>query len=408
MKYWVNFFVIQWFCLAGVRVLYQRLIKKRFRGALTQFLGLRLPMLDKKVGKRIWIHAPSLGEAKSLQKFLTILREEEPRAKIVFSTMTDTAMEFIHKNYPFIESAFYLPCDMSWIMRRWIRHIDPDMFIIMESGFWYNLMRELKAHKTKIALVSGRMSPLSYKRYKRFYSFSRELFSFIDQFCVQGEQDALRFKHLGVSEHKLFVTGNLKYDTKTLLSPELNIRFSAKDYVVTVASTHAQEEKLILKAIKDIRRPIKILLAPRHMERIPQVQRLLYQSKLRFCRLSSGPTGNEDVILIDQMGQLEACFAISHAAIMGGSFVRNIGGHNLLEPARYGIPVIYGPFMDKQAEIVSLFKRHDYGQQVSLPELCNTLERYCGDTAHKKKTEKMLEEIEGVSLHSWEKIRALQ
>ena len=409
MSYWVNFFVLQWLCIAGIRILGLRLFQGRYKGAITQFMGSRLPMLGKKgTKKRIWIHAPSLGEVKSLQTFLEILRAEEPEASIVFSVMTETAQDYIKKHYPFAESAFYLPCDLSWIMRRWMAYIQPDLLIIMESGFWYNLLRCAKEQGVKVAVLSGRMSPLSYKRYRRCKTFSASLFSYIDHFCLQGKKDSQRFQNLGVPAHKITLTGNLKYDTRTILSPQLEIPFSTEDYIVTVASTHAREEQLLLDALRDVKRSIKILLAPRYPERVGQIEKLLKCRNYRFCRLTDRPTGKEDIILIDQMGQLEACFSISHAAIMGGSFVKHVGGHNLLEAARYGIPVIYGPFMERQAEIVSLFKKHDYGKQVALNQICGTLERYLGDTAHKEKTKRLIKEIQGVSQQSWEKIKMLQ
>ena len=314
---------------------------------------------------RIWIHAVSLGETKAVIPLMKML---EAKGTIFFSSTTETGQMEGRKECKY---CFFLPLDFSWVMKRLVKAVQPDLFILVETDFWYNLLTELNKSGAKIALVNGKVSKTSYNRFKKNPWFAKALFAPIDLFSLQSDTDQKRFLNLGVPKEKLHVTGNLKFDSPITFSTIQGLHFPNGNRIVTVALTHNNEEELILNELQKIQN-LFILLAPRHPERFNTVAKLLKKKNIPFrTLLEKGP---ETLILVNQMGIMDNCYAHSKVAILGGSFVSHVGGHNIYEPARHGIPVLYGPFMYNQESLMNSLKKYPIGQEVSLSNLASTLE----------------------------------
>lgn len=384
------------------RIFYQYVFYRKYRSNLLFRLGLKLPkIVPKKAGEyRIWVHAVSLGETKAVAALLDKIQEERKDAVIVFSSTTETGQKEGQKK---IAHCFFLPLDLSWLMKRLVKKVEPDLFILVETDFWYNLLTELKKNQTKIAVVNGKISKASYENFSRIPFFSRKLFDAIDLFCVQSEVDKERFVNLGIPEKRIEVTGNLKFDIKKALV-QASLQFPLGKKLVTIASTHEGEESKILSALEKVEESICFLLAPRHPERFTKVATLLKRQNIPFRTLSEQGTGLEKVVLIDQMGVMDACYAVSKVAIMGGSFIPHVGGHNIYEPVTHGIPVIYGQHMHKQEGLVNSLKKHNIGKQVTLSELYTTLESLI-NSQEPLSTDSLKAEVEGATARSWNLIK---
>ena len=317
--------------------------KKHWGTIRARFVG---PSIPKKTTYRIWVHAVSLGEAKSVLPLL----ERFPEAEILFSTTTKTGFS-IAKQFP---HAFYLPLDLSWIMRRLSKAIDPDLFILVETDIWLNLLRAIKAPKV---LVNGRLS----KRSLRLYRYIPSLLRRLDLICVQSDAEKDRFAQLGLTN--IHVTGNLKLDS-TPHYPETSLAFPSQ--AITIALTHEGEEECILNHLPT---HYPIMLAPRHPERFSTVANLIK----RFPH---------KITLIDQVGVMDHCYKHSRAVIMGGSFVPGIGGHNIFEPLRHGLPVFYGPYMHAQESLLNSLEGWPH-EQVTLDQLASRLEKRLQEPAQR-------------------------
>ncbi len=377
--------------------------RSKYRKIILYKLGLKKPEIvpKKKAKFRIWIHAVSLGETKATKTLIDEIKNDYKNAEIIISTTTQTGQNEAKK---LSEHTFFLPIDFSWLMKGLVKRIDPDLFILVETDFWYNLLSELKKNQTKIILVNGKISSNSYNNFKKFKSFATPLFSKIDLFCLQSDVDKARFQELGVPERKLSVTGNMKFDSKNMLQNTHSLRFPLQKKLVTIALTHESEEELILSEIAHLN-SFSFLLAPRHPERFLKIAKLLKKKNIPFRTITEEGAGEEKVILINKMGVMDECYSHSFAVIMGGSFISHVGGHNIYEAARHGIPVLYGPYMHKQESIVNSLKKHNIGTQIPLSLLSNTLENLLKAPTRKLSTEILKTKVEGASKRSWNLIK---
>jgi 3-deoxy-D-manno-octulosonic-acid transferase len=334
-----------------------------------------------KSGPRIWIHSISLGETKAVHPLIRQLKLAHPDVTILVSTITDTGYEESKKlGADFI---FYLPLDFSWTIRKLMNRIKPDLLILMEGDFWFNLI----TLAPRVALINGRISEKSLSRFQKVPFFSRPLFHKIEILCVQSELFRRRFLALGIDPRRITVTGNLKFDQsfppidKTKWRHDLGLL--PTDRVLTIGSTHDPEEELLLTALAPLLQKfpkLKILLVPRHPERFPDVAALLEQKGIDFNRFSSPQKDpNPRVILVDAMGVLSACYHLSELAIVGGSFITRLGGHNIFEPAALGVPVLFGPSMYSQKDLVDLVLSAGAGCQVTLVNMASVVDSLLSD-----------------------------
>jgi len=341
-----------------------------------------LPSKIVKTGKVIWVHAVSLGETKAVIPLLRKILFKYPNTQIVFSSITVTGHEEAKKSLPKASLHFFLPLDFSWIMKKVVQRIKPDLLILVETDFWFNLMNEVKKSGALVAVVNGKISLRSFKRFRFASLFSKRLFSLIDCFCLQNELYLKRFLELSIDPKKLFVTGNLKFDTSSSLEP----RKATHDLTLLIASTHRGEEEALLPILKKLWETypdLKVFLAPRHPERFSEVEKLLIHNNISFTR-SSQAQPHSNILLIDAMGQLDSFFSISDLAIIGGSFTGKVGGHNILEPLKVGIPVLFGPSMFAQEELVHLVLKAKAGIQTPLSQLSTHLTHLLASKSERK------------------------
>ncbi|MFI5334976.1 MAG: 3-deoxy-D-manno-octulosonic acid transferase, partial [Chlamydiales bacterium] len=320
----------------------------KYRETLKQRFGLKLPDVSLLPGEKLlWIHAVSMGETRAVIPLFRLIRAQFPHVKIVISTTTETGHAEARRSMPEAKSHFFLPFDFSWIIKKFMRHLRPSCLILVESDIWYHLLNLAKKHGASVLLVNGKISERSTHRFQKIPAFSKQLFSQFDLYCVQNDLYRERFFSLGAPISKLHVTGNIKLDViakpmssteKQSFKEELGI--TDTDRVLVIGSSHEPEEEWLLSALDAVWKHIptlKVVLVPRHPERFSRVAALLHEKHIDTLIYSkrSEKRGGERVVLIDAMGLLNSCYQIAEVAIVAGSFLPSVGGHNIFEPIIY-------------------------------------------------------------------------
>lgn len=362
------------------KLLWQRIAHGKYKESFADRLGFRLPQFspseDQKV---IWIHAISMGETRAIIPLYHLLRQNNPNAAVVISSTTETGHAEAKRSMPDANAHFYLPLDLSWIIRRLVKRVRPQILILCESDFWYHLISIAKEEGAAVCLVNGKVSERSSRRFQKIPFFTQRLFRGIDRLCLQSARFLERFSLMGLPQEKLFVTGNIKLDVlPKQMSREEKEQFCQKlgieagDRVLVIGSTHAQEEEWLLAALQGVWEKIprlKVLIVPRHPERFAEVAQKMGDRGISIGRFSENTCPGKALILIDAMGLLNQCYQLAEVAIVGGSFVSHVGGHNVFEPVLFGVPTLFGPYMHSQLDFKELVLSAQAGQQVSLEEL---------------------------------------
>ena len=313
----------------------------------------------------IWVHAVSVGEAIAAAPMVRELLKRYPQLPITVTCMTPTGSEQIRKLFGDGVGHGYLPYDLPWLQRRLIRRLQPRIAIIMETELWPNMVAECKRAGVPVVLANARLSERSARGYQRVSRLVQPMFAALDWLAVQSAAEAERFSALGARQQALTVTGSIKFDLK----PSAAVLEGAQQWrsqwdgrpVWIAASTHAGEDEVILQAHQQIlqQHPQALLiLVPRHPERFDGVGRLVQQAGLSLVRRSSDslPGPDDQVFLGDSMGELMQFYACADVAFVGGSLIAG-GGHNYLEPAALGLPVLSGPHRFNFAEISELLEQ---------------------------------------------------
>jgi 3-deoxy-D-manno-octulosonic-acid transferase len=351
-----------------------------FRGKFHSGLLLRLGIIPREMkerltqGKNIWVHAVSVGEANAVSGLVEKLRRQFPGEKIVISTVTSTGNRLVRSLAGSDDTVIYLPLDLSFITDRFVALINPALFITTETELWPNLITSLSRRNVPIVLVNGRISLGSFRGYRLVEYFMRRILGHIKLFCMQSEGDGRRIIALGADPAKVKITGNMKFDM-SLSSPEAPDKNNAgpdyarelqsvlgKDFQLLVAgSTHSGEEEIILRIYGELLSQfshLRLLIAPRHIERACAVEKMVEGSglsALRLSRLAGNRAGAQDnVFILDTIGQLKSLYEMATIVFVGGSLVKK-GGHNIIEPAFFGKPVIVGPYMFNFKDITKAF-----------------------------------------------------
>jgi len=343
-----------------------------FKGKLKKDFLPRFGFLPEhtELDRPIWIHAVSVGEAQAVKKLLEGLKSAYPGKKFVISTVTVTGNKVVRGYCSQDDFVTYLPLDLSFIVGSVVRKIDPCLFIMVETEIWPNIICALNKKKIPIIMVNGRISEASLKGYKLIRPFLKPVLDKISLCCVQSESDAGRFESIGMSREKIRVTRNMKFDASIagqgaqLLRDKLKLKKS--DKLLVCGSTHKGEEKMILDAYKKLLNDfidLRLLIAPRHPERSRSIRELVLQSGFDAREISGlkqdEPAGRE-IFILDTIGQLLGFYSIADIVFIGGSLV-NKGGHNILEPASFRKPVVFGPFMSNFRDIAGLFLSNNAG-----------------------------------------------
>lgn len=374
---------------------YQLIFKGKYRQSILKRFGIGFPTIHKEGRPLIWVHAVSLGETKAVTALVRMMRSEFDHPIIVFSTTTETGYVEACRTIA-ADHHVYLPFDFSWAISPIIKRTAPDLLILCESDFWYNLLKAAKKVGAKTVLVNGKLSIKSMGRFNKIRFFTNRLFALIDLFCVQSHLYLKRFEDIGVPKQKIFVTGNMKLDGDYARLPADQLKawreelcISPKDQVLVIGSSHSPEEVQFLEVLSNVWKVVpdlKVLIVPRHPERFNEVAGILQKNSINFRRLSQNtpPKLPVSVILIDAMGLLRKCYQLADVAIVAGSYTARVGGHNILEPSWFGIPVIFGPYMQSQPDLVDLVKEYQAGMQVDLQNLQSELIGFFQDQKKRK------------------------
>ena len=311
----------------------------------------------------IWVHAASVGEVQAAAVLVRTLYDRYPGVPLVVTTVSPTGEERARTLLGDRANIRFLPLDLPGSVRRFFDRAKPRIAVIFETELWPNLYHECGRRRVPLVLASARLSPRSIGRYRRFLSLFREVLSNRVTIAAQGESDAERFRSLGADPQHTYVTGNLKFDfavpanVKTK-GAELRERYAAGRHVWVAGSTHAGEEAIVLEAHRNVRKthPGTILvLVPRHPQRFNEVASWLEKQNARFIRHSqpSARTPDLEIVLVDTLGELLDFYAMGDVAFVGGTLVE-VGGHNLLEPAALGVPVLAGPHNFNSADVAKI------------------------------------------------------
>ena len=324
----------------------------------------------------IWIHAVSVGEVTAASSLVRDLKEKYPECPIVVTTVTPTGAQRLYDMFGDEVIHSYIPYDMPGAVSRFFDRFRPRLAIIMETELWPNLYTECGRRKVPLVLANARISPRSVSRYRRFFTVFKATLSHGIVIAAQSERDAERFLSLGAGSRRTRVVGNIKFDLDIPPAVDRNgVKFRAlhaKDRPVWIAaSTHPGEEEKIITAHRQVQESLPdalLILVPRHPKRFDAVAQLLARRKLRYVRRSSGKRCDSDteVFLGDTLGELTMFYAASDIAFVGGSLVP-IGGHNLLEPAALGIPVITGTNNFNAQDIADLLYEAGVAQVINNP-----------------------------------------
>jgi len=318
----------------------------------------------------IWIHGASVGEVRIVGELARGLREARPTVPLSVSALTATGHGQLPRP-PRVDAAFFLPLDFAGLPSRILQALRPRLLVIVETELWPNLLSEAQQAGIAVVTVNGRLSEhkmASYRRLKRLY---RPLLSRLEAVGVRSDADARRFGELGVPADRIRVTGNVKYDLPTpVVDPDglrRRLGLTPERPVFVAGSTAKGEDGQVLEAfsIARSRHPeLLLVLAPRHPERCPEVRQVVRSAGFEVDSLSeSDGAPPRDVLLVDTIGQLKHLYSLATAAFVGGSLVPR-GGHNVLEPAAVGVPVLYGPHTDSVSEPADALEQAGGGVRV--------------------------------------------
>ncbi len=407
--------------LASPYFLLRSLVQKRFREALPRRMGFfKTPSFE----RPIWVHAASVGEVFCSVPVLKRVKKEFPQAKLVLTTMTSTGNKTAKTHLPEADQVLFVPFDHPLIVRRVIEKIRPGILLVAETELWPNLLRLCGKKGIPIVLFNGRISPKSFQRYRLLKFFFKQCLKHISLFLMQTEEDRMRIIQIGGESEKTRVAGNLKFD-QTL--PDFTLAAIGKmaktlglqgKKVLIAGSTHSGEDEILIELYKELKRTdpnLILILAPRHLERLEEVEKILERESLCWMRKTSLSTGSgrseqkpSDVILLDTMGELTTIYSLGTLVFVGGSLVP-VGGHNPLEPLFFEKCVLFGPHMFNFREISSRLIETGGAIQVSgKEELSSQVRRLLLDESareevgargyqflqkHQGATERMFEEI---------------
>ena len=372
--------------------IFRGLVNQAYWDRLGQRLGFGYPVLSQ---GSIWIHAVSVGEVQATVPLVRVLQERFPYRQLLITTVTPTGAARASSLYDDRVTHCYIPFEIPFAVRNFFNSIKPDLALIMETEIWPNLYDACGSREIPLILVSARISPQSVSRYRRFLPLFRETLSHGIVIAAQSETDAERFRSLGAAPERTWVTGNIKFDFETPADLESRGVALRKEYftgrpVWVAASTHDKEEDQVLSAHRQLLAEIPealLILVPRHPERFSTVKALLKKKEIKFVsRTDETPCpADTGVFLGDTMGELPMFYAASDIAFVGGTLVP-IGGHNLLEPAALGLPIVTGPHLFNTQDIANMFNELGAFVQVqNAAELAAALEKLFRDSDEAEK-----------------------
>jgi len=325
-------------------------------------------------GRPIWVHAVSVGETLAAVPLIKHLLSTHPDTPVLVTTTTPTGSEQVKRLFGDQVLHIYMPYDMNGVIKRFLKHVQPRLLVVMETELWPNLFHHCRQQHVPVIVANARMSERSARGYARFAALAASTLNEVAVIAAQSEADAERFIALGAGGDLVQVTGSVKFDISLpddLIEQGAVLRSElfAQRPVWLAASTHEGEDELVLQAFAEVRlqQPdLLLLLVPRHPERFDAVADLCQSQGYEVVRRSEKRPCSETTALFvgDSMGELLLFLAAADLCYMGGSLVP-VGGHNLLEPAAVGVPVVFGPHMFNFAVISQMFLERDAAHQVA-------------------------------------------
>jgi 3-deoxy-D-manno-octulosonic-acid transferase len=342
----------------------------RYRASFRERLGHLPAELSTPAGPAVWVHAVSVGEVLAARPLIRALRQRLRGHRIVLSTTTATGQALARRTVPEADAVFFAPFDWPAPVRHALAAVRPALLVLVETELWPNLIRQARRAGSRVAVVNGRISPRSFRRYRVVRALLRRVLAEVDLFLMQAEAHAARIRALGAPPGRVRVTGNLKFDAlrdepqapEALRRLLLDGRPAGALWVA--GSTVAGEEEHVLHALGEVRArvsDVRLVLAPRHPERFAEVAALVERAGFAGARrsaLGDRPWTDGDVLVLDTMGELAHVYPLATVVFVGGS-LEPAGGHNVLEPAVAGKAVIVGPHMENFQEIADEFSGHD-------------------------------------------------
>jgi 3-deoxy-D-manno-octulosonic-acid transferase len=360
----------------------------------------------------LWVHAASAGEVAAVSEILRRLRERPDAPAVLLSTTTRAGRDAAQR-LGCVAAAVLAPIDCWPAVRRFLRRAQPYALVLVETELWPNMIELAARAGLKIGLVNGRISERSYPRYRLIAPLLRPFLRRIDRVAARTEADGRRFSALGVPPDRVLVAGNMKYDRLASGDERGRAELARLGWqgseILVAASTHPVEEEILLEAFAGLRcrfPGLKLVLAPRHVERAGEVAATLQKTGLPFCRLGGEAPAEACVLLVDAMGWLPSFFVRARAAFVGGTLVP-VGGHNVLEPAVAGIPVVFGPHVEHTREAARALLACGGGFQVAdAAGLAGTMERLLAEPARAaeagRKAQALVRSLQGATAKALE------
>ncbi len=332
--------------------------------------------------KRVWLHAVSVGEAMAVRKFVSLFLEKNPDWELVLTTVTPTGQKIAKEMESSRVLVHYFPFDFSWAQRSFLKSFTPKLILMAETEIWPNLLMEASKMKIPVGVINARLSPRSGARYRRFLSIFSPLFRRLEFILAQTEEDAARFRALGVDDARVRVLGNLKFDNISMKETDdgdasWKSRWGIRsgDLVLIAGSTHPGEEERILRVFTALRRKfpqLRLILAPRHIERSQALVDFFEKNSGFQMVLASGRKAEAyDVLILDEMGILRRLYQLADVVFMGGSLVPH-GGQNPIEPACFKKAVLHGPHVFNFQKVYETLARDEGAIQVAGEEELQT------------------------------------
>ncbi len=335
--------------------------------------------LTAQIGGRpnVWVHAVSVGEVLAVLDLIQKIKARFPDYQIVCSTVTKTGQKLAKEKLSKEDIVIYAPLDFSWVVRKFIRVIQPKIYVTAETEIWPNLYALLHKANVPIVLVNGRISDKSFEGYRKFRFLTRRVLACVDFFCMQSEQDVERIKHLGAPSDKVKCVGNIKFDNLKedpgLDLSELKLHIPGRLFVA--GSTHPGEEEIICDAYAKLKSEfagLRLVMAPRHIERTDEVMKIIKRKRFHPVRLSDvrvTAINENTVVVVDTIGYLRHLYKIATVVFIGKTLNVNAGGgQNMIEPVAFGKPTLVGPHTQNFKNVVSIFLKAKCLIQVNDPE----------------------------------------
>ncbi|HKT34249.1 MAG TPA: 3-deoxy-D-manno-octulosonic acid transferase [Nitrospira sp.] len=356
------------------------LAKPRCRRGLPQRFGFTAPPVLPDHRPLIWMHAVSLGEVVAITPLVRELHRRHPDHRFAVSTATETGRDAVEQRLAGIAEHFYAPLDFPWAVTRTIDRLRPALYVFIETELWPNLLRRLAGQGIPAIMINGRLSTKSYARQRRppVRWLYEPMLRSLSLCLMQSDRDAERIISLGADPRTVHRTGNIKFDQplppsseRQVTRAELGLTHDAP--LVIAGSTHPVEEEMVVDAYRAVlarHASAQLVLAPRHIERADAVEAMVRGRGLtvhRRSRISQPEASPYQVLILDSRGELATIYREATVAFVGGTLVP-IGGHNLLEPAFWAKPVLFGPFTDHCVEIANLLVQAEGGRRVATVE----------------------------------------